>query len=152
MELTYYIAENERYQAFYTYLEGNIDPNEIYARQLCEYLVLNGEQYRLLSNEMELDKDMLIVEKLGPVASFPDEHSYTNKGVHIEFREYVTENHMPLLYTLELHPYGRTHWEALRYLLKDYVFIPTIGLRKRDSAEIDEDRGCYVIYVTTDTY
>lgn len=101
---------------------------------------------------MDNEKEMLIVEELGAACSLPDDRHYDNKGVRIEFREYQSVSCMPLLYTLELNPYGRTHWEVIRYLLKDYVDIPTIGLRKRDSTEIDEDRRCYVIYVLPDTY
>ncbi|MFD3447916.1 hypothetical protein ACFDTO_25315 [Microbacteriaceae bacterium 4G12] len=150
MKLTYYVKLSEQtYAPIYTYSEGSIDPNEIYARQLCEYLVINGIQYQLLSNEMKDEEEILIVEKLCQTTTLPDEYVYDQEGIHIEFREYQSPTNMPLLYTLNLDPFGRAHWEAIRYLLKDYVDIPTIGLRKRDSAEIDEDRRCYVLYVTS---
>ncbi|MFX3625607.1 MAG: RNA helicase [Ectobacillus sp.] len=153
MELTYYILrEEDTYEPFYTYKEGTIDPNEVFARQLCDYFVVNKKQYRLLSNEMEGNKEMLIVEELGTAVTLNDEHYYENSGVRIEFREYESPSSMPLLYTMEFNQFGRAHWEAMRYLLKDYITIPNVGLRKRDSAEIDEDRRCYVIYVTADTY
>lgn len=152
VNLTYFtMNEDESYKALYDYKKGTIDPSEIYARQLCEYAVLHGVQYRLLSNEMEEDTDMLIVEEVGKAKPLQDEKTYKD-GITIEFREYRSEYDMPILYKLTMNPYDNPHFKAMRYLLKDYVHIPTVGIRKRDSAEIDEDRACYVIYVTTDTY
>lgn len=149
MHLTYYLQKDDQsYEAFYTYKEGSIDANEIYARQLCEYFIVNGSQYRLLSNEMDGNEEMLIVEHLGAASALPGEVFYNNEGIRLEFREYLSPSHMPLLYTLQINPYGRGHWEVIRYLLKDYIDVPTIGICKRDSAELDEDRRCYVLYVT----
>ncbi|MCP8970807.1 RNA helicase [Ectobacillus ponti] len=147
MELTYYVLRADAsYQPIYTYPAGSIDPDEIYARQLCDYLVIQDRQYQLVSNEMEKQEEVLVVEDLGPAVRTDAEPFYKD-GVHIEFREYQAPSQTPLLYALVCNPYKRPHWEAVRYLLKDYVDIPAVGLRKRDSAEIDEDRRCYVIYV-----
>jgi hypothetical protein len=43
-------------------------------------------------------------------------------------------------------PY-RTHYEVIRLLLKDVVQVPGQGSMLTTSTEVDEDRGCYVIYV-----
>jgi hypothetical protein len=153
MELTYFLLrDDDSYEPLYTYKAGSIDPNEIYARQLCEYFVANGKQYELVSNEMEQQTEMLIVKEIGPAVTLQEERIYPNEGLRMEFRQYNSPSDMPLLYTLEVNRYGRGHWEIIRYLLKDYVDIPGIGIRKRDSAELDEDRHCYVMYVTPDTY
>ncbi|MBO9129858.1 RNA helicase [Bacillus sp. 165] len=155
MELTYFsLRTDDSYEPLYTYKEGTIDPNEIYARQLCEYFVKNGLQYELISNEMEQNMEMLIVKEIGPSIRIEGERLYTNtnEGLHLEFRQYNSPSDMPLLYTLEINKYGRGHWDIIRYLLKDYIDIPGIGIRKRDSAELDEDRNCYVMYVTPEIY
>lgn len=146
MNLTYYLqVEPNDYEPFYTYKSKDIDQNEIYARQLCEYFVVNGMQYKLLSNEMFENEERLIVKHLGKATTLQDEISYENNNICIEIREYESHESMPLLHTMRL-----SHHEVIRYLLKDYIYIPAIGIRKRDCAEIDEDRSCYVLYVTTD--
>jgi len=40
-----------------------------------------------------------------------------------------------------------SHFDVLRFLLKDVVDVPGIGQKLVTSTEIDEDRGVYVIYV-----
>lgn len=146
MKLTYYLQnEKDHYEPFYTYKSKDIDQNEIYARQLCEYFVVNGMQYELLSNEMFENEERLIIKGLGEATVLQDEVTYENYSVCMEIREYVSSRSMPLLRTIRL-----SHSEAIRYLLKDYIHIPSIGIRKRFCAEIDEDRHCYVLYVTID--
>ncbi|GAA3322565.1 hypothetical protein GCM10020331_042930 [Ectobacillus funiculus] len=77
MHLTYYLQKDDQsYEAFYTYKEGAMDANEVYARQLCEYFIVNGSQYRLLSNEMDGNEEMLIIEHLGAAAALPGEIFY----------------------------------------------------------------------------
>ncbi|CAM4038093.1 hypothetical protein [Bacillus manliponensis] len=146
MNLTYYLQHGiHDYEPFYTYKSKDIDPNEIYARQLCEYFVVNKMQYELLSNEMFENEERLIVKHLGKATILQDEVFYENNSVCMEIREYKSQTSMPLLHTMRI-----SHHEIIRYLLKDYIHIPAIGVRKRDCAEIDEDRSCYVLYVTTD--
>jgi hypothetical protein len=41
----------------------------------------------------------------------------------------------------------QTHFDIIRYLLKDIVDIPGIGQKQVTSTEIDEDRGVYVLYI-----
>ncbi|MFC7373453.1 RNA helicase [Fictibacillus iocasae] len=144
MKLTYYIQRGENFEGFLTYsVPENLHEDEMYARQLCHYFVVKGKEYMLKANEMAGNEEVLVLEEKGEARRFSDEKNYKGKGVHIEFREYRENGDMRLIRTLPL----ATHWEAIRYLLKDVIDIPSIGQFLRDSTEIDEDRGVYVIYL-----
>ncbi|MFC0190126.1 RNA helicase [Fictibacillus aquaticus] len=144
MKLTYYIQRGDNYEGFLTYsVPENLNEDEVYARQLCEYFVVKGKEYKLLSNEMAGKEEVLVVEEKGDARRFSDEKNYKGQGVHIEFREYRESGDMRLIRAMPL----ATHWEVIRYLLKDVIDIPEIGQFLRDSTEIDEDRGVYVIYL-----
>ncbi len=145
MKLSYYTEHpfNE-YRKLYHYDEHSISEDEIYARQLCTYFIKDGNQYQLKSNEMENDIETLILEEQGKSPTFSEDRNYAGQGIHIEFRLVQSFNDMPLLFTLSV----QSHWEVIRYLLKDVVEVPRRGLMVSDSTEIDEDRHVYVIYVS----
>ncbi|WP_246625005.1 RNA helicase [Fictibacillus nanhaiensis] len=144
MELTYYIEKVDGYEPFLTYkIPDNMHNDEKYARQLCEFFVSGQKEYELQSNEMMDDEEILIVKEIGPVKKFSEESSYKGRGIFIEFRQYNNTGDMPLLHVQAMN----SHWDVIRYLLKDVVHIPRQGQFQRDSAEIDEDRAVYVIYV-----
>ncbi|MCU7667206.1 RNA helicase [Bacillus thuringiensis] len=145
MNLTYYIERmfNE-FEEFYEYKRDSISEDEIYARQLCEYFIKSGKQYQLKSTEMNEESEILVLEEMGEVTTFSDEKNYSGLGLNIEFRLYNDFGDMPLLSVKHI----KSHWEAIRYLLKDVVDVPNRGQMLRDSSELDEDRQVYVIYVT----
>ena len=144
MELTYYIEKNDSYEPFLTYkIPENMHNDEKYARQLCEFLVSGQKEYELQSNEMKGSEEILIVKEIGPIRRFTEEPSYKGRGIFLEFRKYNETGDMPLLHVQALN----SHWDVIRYLLKDVVDIPRQGQYIRDSAEIDEDRAVYVMYV-----
>ncbi|WP_456274113.1 RNA helicase [Bacillus sp. AK031] len=144
MELVYVLDKGfQQYEEAYHYPSEAISQDEVYARQLCEYFVKEGKQFKLLSNEMEDGTEILVVKEDGIPDTFRDEVTYSGDEIYIEFRKYQRLGGMPLLSSLK----AGTHWEVIRFLLKDVVDIPGVGLRVRDSAEIDEDRKVYVIYV-----
>ncbi|ANC77967.1 hypothetical protein ABE65_014645 [Fictibacillus phosphorivorans] len=144
MELTYFIERDYDYEAFLTYkIPENMHNDEKYARQLCEYFVTGGKEYELQSNEMKGSEEILIVKEVGEARRFTDETSYKGRGIFLEFRSYNSSGDMPVLHTQALN----SHWDVIRYLLKDVVDIPGKGQFLRDSAEIDEDRAVYVMYV-----
>ncbi|MFZ3590067.1 RNA helicase [Bacillus sp. DJP31] len=142
-KLVYYTKSGSSFTPFYEYTTNSINPDEIYARQLCEYFIKDGKEYELFSNEMSGLDEMLIIEEKGFAEKNSDESVY-KKGIHLEIRPFKRIGEMSLLHTFPLD----SHWEAIRYLLKDIIEVPGLGQMVRDSAEIDEDRGCYVIYVT----
>ncbi|WP_078548452.1 hypothetical protein [Litchfieldia alkalitelluris] len=141
--LVYYIKTGSSFEPFYEYKNHSINEDEIYARQLCEFFIKDGKEYELYSNEMKDSEEILVILDKGSSAIFSDEKTY-NGGIHLEVRQYKNIGEMSLLHTFHLN----SHWEVIRYLLKDIIDIPGQGQKARDSAEIDEDRRCYVLYVT----
>lgn len=143
-KLTYFIDRgNEDYQPFFEYHLPQVGEDEFYARQLCTYFIIEGRQYQLLSNEMMGDEEILVLEEMGRNEKLPDERSYRSKGIHLEFRSHDPNENYKLYSVIHC----ETHYDVLRYLLKDVVDIPGIGQYLTTSTEIDEDRGVYVIYV-----
>lgn len=145
MDLTYYIKRgSQNYEEFYHYSEDKINEDEIYARQLCEFFTKDGKEYELNSNEMIEDSEVLVLIEKGESRPFLHEKNYNGLGIHLEFRLYRKKGEMQLLSVKKL----QNHWEVIRYLLKDVVDVPEHGQMLRGSAEIDEDRQVYVLYVT----
>ena len=118
--------------------------DEFYARQLCTYFIMRGTQYELLSSEMEGDTEVLVLKEIGRNISGEDERSFRERGIQIEFRSPHEHENYRLLVRISC----GTHFEVIRYLVKDVVDVPGIGQMLVTSTEIDEDRGVYVIYVT----
>lgn len=144
-QLTYYIDNGGgRYEPLLTYQVDNAGIDEMYARQLCTYLIAGGIQYELISNEMNEGEEILLVKQTGNNETYMDEVNYRGRGIHVEFRD--PNEHGRLLAAV---PY-RTHYEVIRLLLKDVVQLPEFGAMLTTSTEVDEDRGCYVIYVKQD--
>lgn len=142
-KLTYYLDKgNGQYEALYEYSTTNIGMDEFYARQLCTYFIIRGTQYELIANEMHKEEDILVVKEVGRNLQGENELNYRGKGIHIEFRSPNERENYRLLTRIPCD----THFEVLRYLLKDVVDIPGIGQKLVTSNEIDEDRGVYVIY------
>jgi hypothetical protein len=141
--LVYYIKSGSSFTPFYEYSAATINKDEIYARQLCEFFIKDGKEFELYSNEMSHGEEVLVIQEKGPSVKFSNEKIY-NEGIHLEVRQYRNIGEMTLLHTFHL----ESHWEAIRYLLKDILEVPGYGQMARDSAEIDEDRKCYVLYVT----
>ena len=143
-QLIYYIDKgNGHYEPFYEYTETNVGIDEFYARQLCTYFIMRGTQYELVSNEMEENMEVLVLKEMGRNLSGEDEKSFRERGIHIEFRSPNERENYRLLSRIPCD----THFEVIRYLLKDVVDIPSVGQMLVSSTEIDEDRGVYVIYV-----
>ena len=64
--------------------------------------------------------------------------------IQIEFRSPEERENYRLLARIPC----ETHFEVIRYLLKDVVDVPGFERMLVTSTEIDEDRGVYVVYVT----
>lgn len=143
-KLTYFIHDGKgNYEPFYEYSINNVGLDEFYARQLCTYFIIKGRQYELVSNEMDRDEEILVLEERGRNNSVIDERNYRGLGIHVEFRRYQESENFKLLAVIPC----RTHLEVIRYLLKDVTDIPDYGQMAVTSTEIDEDRGVYVLYV-----
>lgn len=142
--LTYYIDKGSgQYDPFYEYSIPNVGIDEVYARQLCTYFIMRGTQYELTSTEMNGEEEILVLKELGRNLSGEDELSFRGKGLQVEFRSPNERENFRLLSRVPC----STHFDVIRYLLKDVVDVPKIGQRLVTSSEIDEDRGVYVLYV-----
>lgn len=142
--LTYYLDKgNGHYEPFYEYTTLNVGVDEMYARQLCTYFVMRGTQYELTANEMNGEEDILVIKEIGRNLPGEDERSFRGQGLFVEFRSPHERDNFRLFSRIPLD----THFDVLRYLLKDMIDIPGIGQRLVTSTEIDEDRGVYVLYI-----
>jgi hypothetical protein len=143
-KLTYFIHDGKGgFDPFYEYIVPEVGIDELYARQLCTYFIMRGRQYKLISNEMIEDEDILVLEDVGKNVAVLDEMGYRGKGLHIEIRRFREEENYKRLALIPCD----THFDVIRYLLKDIVDVPGIGQMEMSSTEIDEDRSVYVIYV-----
>ncbi len=143
-KLTYFIHDGkDGYEPLYEYTSSSVGIDEFYARQLCTYFVIKGSQYELVSNEMNGEDEILVLEDRGRNNSVIDEKNYRGLGIHVEFRRHLESENYKLLSTVPC----QTHLDVIRYLLKDVTDIPEIGQMEVTSTEIDEDRGVYVLYV-----
>ncbi|WP_174731586.1 RNA helicase [Mesobacillus harenae] len=143
-KLTYFIDTGKGdFEPFYEYKIPEVGADEIYARQLCTYFIMKGIQYELVSNEMSEDEEILVLKQVGNSESSVDEQFYRGKGLHLEFRRYSERERYRLLTSRPV----ETHFDIIRYLIKDVVDVPELGQMEVTSTEIDEDRAVYVIYV-----
>lgn len=143
-KLTYFVQDSKGdYEPFYEYTVPAVGIDELYARQLCTYFIMKGRQYKLLSNEMIDDEEILVLNDIGKNVSAVDEVGYQGQGLRIEIRRYREQENYRKLALIPC----ETHFEIIRYLLKDIVDVPGIGQMEMTSTEIDEDRSVYVIYV-----
>jgi hypothetical protein len=143
-KLTYFVHDgNGKYEPFFEYSISNVGIDEFYARQLCTYFIIKGSQYELVSNEMDGEEEILILEDRGRNNSVIDEKGFRGQGIHVEFRRHLESENYKLLTAIPC----RTHLDVIRYLLKDVADVPGIGQMAVMSTEIDEDRGVYVLYV-----
>jgi hypothetical protein len=143
-KLTYFIHDGkENYEPFFEYTIPNVGIDELYARQLCTYFIIRGSQYELISNEMDGEEEILVLEDRGRNHSVVDEKGYRGQGIHIEFRTYKESENYKLFTVVPC----KTHLDVIRYLLKDVADVPGFGQMAVTSTEIDEDRGVYILYV-----
>ena len=143
-QLIYYIDKgNGHFDPFYEYMIPDVGADEFYARQLCTYFIMRGTQYELISKEMDGDREILIIKEMGGNLPGEDERSFRCDGIHVEFRSPNERENYRLFSRIPCD----SHFNVLRFLLKDIVEVPGIGQMVVTSKEIDEDRGVYVIYV-----
>lgn len=143
-KLTYFIHDGKgNYESFFEYTIPEVGIDELYARQLCTYFIMRGSQYELISNEMDGEEEILVLEERGRNHTAIDEKGYRGKGIHIEFRSNKENENYKLFANLPC----KTHFDVIRYLVKDVTEVPGFGQMAVSSTEIDEDRGVYVLYV-----
>ena len=142
-KLIYYIDKgNGVYDPFYEYDAHTVGVDELYARQLCTYFIMRGQQYELVSNEMAGEEEILVIKDRGRNSNVLDEKIYRGQGLNIEVRRFCEAENYKLLSVIPC----ETHFDIIRYLLKDIVDVTGLGQKQVTSTEIDEDRGVYVLY------
>ncbi|UXH42964.1 hypothetical protein N5C46_14845 [Rossellomorea vietnamensis] len=134
---------NDTFEAIYHYQD--IELEQILARRECEFFVKEGVTYRQLSSAIEGNLFIIYVETYEeePLKDplFPPER------LVLEIRELNQRKNNPIL-KIEHHDY---HLDILSVIGSVYYYIDGVEW-ERDSAEIDEDRYVYILYVKTTGY
>ncbi|QGQ45007.1 hypothetical protein [Metabacillus sediminilitoris] len=131
--------EHLNYHALFHYEFS--EPSEIFCRRLCDYFIKDKKVYHKTSTSLEDEYYVIYVEKDTEEYIFEDAKMY--KHVTLEVRDYKEYSSSPLLFTYDLY----SHEEALSLLGNDYLWINNEEYKKI-SAEIDEDRSTYVLYIS----
>jgi hypothetical protein len=132
------LLDHEKYKLLFFY--ENIDLEQIIARRECEFFVKDGVTYKQLSSALENDTFAIYVEKYEQGVK---EDEVNGNGLLLEVRELNSEKNHPAITTLKLH----SHLEIMAYIGSSFTYFHGKEWL-RDSAEIDEDRKLYVLYVT----
>jgi hypothetical protein len=118
----------------------DIELEQILARRECEFFVKEGVTYRQLSSAKEGNLFLIYVEiyEEEPVTDplFPP------PGLKLEIRELNPRKNHPIL---KQETY-EDHLDILSVIGSVYTYIDQTEY-ERDSAEIDEDRSVYILYV-----
>lgn len=130
--------ERKEYPALYHYEFS--DPYEIFCRRLCDYFIKGKKVYKQTSSSLEDEYYVIYVEEETDEFIFEQADHY--KHVTLEVRDYKEYNESPLIFTYDLY----SHEEALSLIGNDYLWIQDEEYEKI-SAEIDEDRSTYVLYM-----
>ncbi|WP_078434778.1 hypothetical protein [Metabacillus halosaccharovorans] len=130
--------ERNHYPAIYHYSFS--DPYEIFCRRLCDFFIKEKKVYKRTSSSLEDEYYVIYVEEETDEYIFEQAESYTH--VSLEVREYNEYSVSPLIFTYDLY----SHEEALSLIGNDYLWIEEEEYEKI-SAEIDEDRSTYVLYM-----
>ncbi len=127
------------------YHYSNIDLEQILARRECEFFVKEGMTYKQLSSAIEGQRFVIYLEvyEEGPIEA----EDLSQDGIKLEIRELNALRGYPLI-TSE---YLTNHFDVLSMIGSVYTYDHGKEW-ERDSAEIDEDRKVYVLYVTSTGY
>ncbi|MFL0472125.1 hypothetical protein ACH0CI_09085 [Priestia sp. 179-F W1.4 NHS] len=119
----------------------SIELEQILARRECEFFVKEGITYKQTSSAVEDDIHIIYVKEHehGPKEQAEGDH----RKITLEVRELNSLQGHPILFASSFY----THLDVLSYIGTVYTYYN--GLEwERDSAEIDEDRSVYSLYVT----
>lgn len=130
---------NDYYEAIYHY--PDIDLPQILARRACEFFIKDGVTYKQLFSAIEGELFVIYVEvfEQKPI----EQQLHTQDGIRLEIRLLNSRQNYPLV-TSE---YVSNHLDVLSVIDNMYTYMDGKEW-ERDSAEIDEDRNVYVLYVT----
>ncbi|MFJ8246176.1 hypothetical protein [Peribacillus asahii] len=133
----------EQFVTIYHY--PGIDLEQILARRECEFFVKEGVTYKQLSSAIENDLFVIYVEVYEE--GLIEKEGDLTQGIKLEVRELNARKNHPLITS----KYMTNHLDVLSVIGSVYTY--DYGKEwERDSAEIDEDRKVYVLYVTPTGY
>lgn len=124
----------------------SIELDQILARRECEFFVKDGVTYKQTSSAIEGHIHLIYVKK--EEESEKEQEVFNLNGkLKLEIREFNSRGNHPVIQTFELD----RHIEILSKIGSVYLYIDNQEW-ERDSAEIDEDRLVYVLYMTKTGY
>jgi hypothetical protein len=135
---------NETYTPLYFY--EHIELEQILARRECEFFIKEGVTYKQVSSAKEDHLFVIYVEKYEENPPEPEDPA-SRGSLKLEIRELNSIKGHPLIESV----YLDDHLDVLSYIGSSFTYF----LNKeweRDSAELDEDRKVYVLYVTATGY
>ncbi|MCZ8535941.1 hypothetical protein M9R32_01895 [Paenisporosarcina quisquiliarum] len=132
------------YKPLFHYEE--IDLHQVLARRECDFYVKEGTVYKQTSSAIEGDWHVIYVEKHEEGEKEKEEFNLNNT-LKLEMRRFNKRENYPLLQTLEF----EHHIDILSRIGSVYHYINGQEWEK-DSAEIDEDRRVYVLYLMETGY
>jgi hypothetical protein len=123
----------------------SIELQQILARRECEFFIKEGITYKQLSSGLEENVFVIYVEvyEENPI----EEPDTSGERIKLEIRELNALRNHPLIVT----EWPTDHLEVLSKIGSIYTYYDGKEW-ERDSAEIDEDRKTYVLYVTPTGY
>ncbi|WP_335871898.1 hypothetical protein [Bacillus sp. 2205SS5-2] len=131
------MKSHENFEPLYHYEQ--IELEQILARRECEFFIKEGITYQQISSAIEDDITIIYVKKY---EEDPFENVGTEEGIFLEYRELNNRKDHPLI-KKEVHSW---HLEILHVIGTVYHYLENMEW-ERDSAEIDEDRRTYVLYM-----
>lgn len=132
----------EQFVPIYHY--PDIELEQILARRECEFFVKDGVTYKQLSSAIE---DQLFIIYVEVFEDGIQEQEERTNGIKLEIRELNASKSHPLIASKLMH----NHLDVLSMIGSVYTYEHGKEW-ERDSAEIDEDRKVYVLYVTPTGY
>lgn len=124
----------------------SIELDQILTRRECEFFVKDGITYQQTSSAIEGKLHLIYVKKVEESEKEKEVFNLNGK-LTLEIREFnLRENH-PII---QKHDFDQ-HLEILSQIGSVYLYIDQMEW-ERDSAEIDEDRLVYVLYMIKTGY
>lgn len=124
----------------------SIELDQVLARRECEFFIKDGITYKQTSSAIEGNAHFIYVKK-EEESEIEKEVFNLNGKLKLEVREFNYRENNPIIQTFEFD----RHIEILSKIGSVYLYIDN-NEWERDSAEIDEDRLVYVLYMIKTGY
>lgn len=141
--LEYRLKKGNEFVPIYYY--NDIELGQILARRECEFFVKGGVTYKQLSSAIENQLFVIYVEIFEEAPAILE--NLQDKKIHLEIRELNARKDHPLITSITFN----NHFDILSIIGAIYTYYEG-NEWERDSAEIDEDRKVYILYVTSTGY